>query len=157
MAEHEITGIIVNPIADSAPAATPQFEDAWSAALEHLGGEILTYNVLYNIFLRAPDALFITDNLRILATNISGSLYFAYHMSEILQGTLDMFVPEGLQRAFHEEWAEFMGAPRFRAMYGGKPMQWQKKTGEPIPVTVELTPLVELVGPRVIVRVRHRV
>ena len=118
---------------------------------------LLSYWLLYNVFLDASDAVLITDGNLILAVNKATPFLFGYDVSELLGQSVDMLVPEG-KRVDHSHLRdEFIRQPRFRDMGALLDVSGQAKDGTTFPITVSLAPLMEVAGLRVVVTVRRRV
>lgn len=117
---------------------------------ELLSQGILSYRLLYNLFLELPDAVLVTDGTTILACNKAAPLLFGYHTSELLGRPIDMLVPPSARHAHTQGRLHYLLQPSPRQLTNLVALH---KHGGIFTVDITLHPYVELVGLRILVTI----
>lgn len=135
----------------------PKLPSAEDAVSKLLSGSLISYRLLYNIFLESDAAILVTDGDIILAVNKAAPFLFGYDVSELLGQSVDILVPTVHRPSHRANRLHFALEPRSREMGDRDTLEAQAKDGSTFPVSVSLSPFMEVGGLRVVVTIRRRV
>lgn len=125
--------------------------------IEQVSNAVLSYHLMYELFAEALDPILITDGHSIIAINKAASVLFGYHPSELLGQSADMLVAAE-QREAHQRFREaLLVNPVRRSNLNQYALTMVKKSGTPMPLMLDILPVVERLGIRFIVTFKPRV
>ena len=140
----------------AAEGRTMMAESTEIDSVELVSSGVLSYRLLYNVFLDATDAILITDGSLILGVNKQVPLLFGYHVSELLNRSIEILVPDDKRDQHSKYRLDYNKQPRYRMMGPMLDLYGQHKDGHLFPIEVNLSPFMELSGLRVVATIRQR-
>ena len=135
-------------VADVSPRVEPP------DLVEDVARTTLSYHLLYELFVEALDPIFITDGPTIVAVNKQAALLFGYHVSELLGRSPDMLIAPtcvASNRLFRDH---LQRHPVRRSNFDRYAITMVRKSGEELKVLLDILPIVEVAGLRIILTVR---
>ncbi len=95
-----------------------------------------------SLFETAPDAMIVVDrDGRILLANPQAERLFGYESGELPGQLVEVLVPEAVRSVHIGHRDGYMGHPRVRPMGAGYELTGIRRTGEPFPVEIGLSPI----------------
>src|SRR5271157_1323584 len=111
--------------------------------------------VMQTLAEESPDAIVVVDvQGRLVWGNQQAEQLFGYGRAELLGQTVELLLPDGVQKVHLAHRASFMENPRTRRMGVGLDLNARRRDGATIPVEISLTPLSADSGDMVIATVR---
>src|SRR5271157_4315772 len=111
--------------------------------------------VMQTLAEESPDAIVVVDvQGRLVWGNQQAEQLFGYGRAELLGQTVELLLPDGVQKVHLAHRASFMENPRTRRMGVGLNLNARRRDGATIPVEISLTPLSADSGDMVIATVR---
>ena len=103
----------------------------------------------------APDGLVVCDATGgIVVANAEAERMFGYGHDELLGKSIELLLPERVQRHHHHHVASYTAAPRLRPMGGDLDLRARRKDGAEFPVEISLSPITSDRGLLIIAGVR---
>ena len=94
------------------------------------------------LFDTAPDAMIVVDrDGRIVLANPQAERLFGYEDGELSGRLVEVLLPEAIRDAHVRHRDSFMGSPRVRPMGAGYELTGIRRSGEPFPVEIGLSPI----------------
>ena len=111
--------------------------------------------VMQTLAEESPDAIVVVDvQGRLVWGNQQAERLFGYGRAELLGQTVELLLPDGVQKVHLAHRAAYMENPRTRRMGVGLDLNARRRDGATIPVEISLTPLSTDSGDMVIATVR---
>ena len=111
--------------------------------------------VMQTLAEESPDAIVVVDvQGRLVWGNQQAERLFGYGRAELLGQTVELLLPDGVQKVHLAHRAAYMENPRTRRMGAGLDLNARRRDGATIPVEISLTPLSTDSGDMVIATVR---
>src|SRR5271166_4723433 len=105
--------------------------------------------VMQTLAEESPDAIVVVDvQGRLVWGNQQAEQLFGYGRAELLGQTVELLLPDGVQKVHLAHRASFMENPRTRRMGVGLDLNARRRDGATIPVEISLTPLSADIGER---------
>lgn len=103
-------------------------------------------NVLEDVYLKTvevlPDAVVIVDERgKIVVFNKEAELFFGYHRSEVIGGSIEILIPQGQAESHIKDRTKYMEQPRTRSMGSNRVLNGLHRTGRLIPIEIMLAPM----------------
>src|SRR5258707_554649 len=99
----------------------------------------------------APCAMFVmNEDGRILLANALAEVSFGYTRHELTGQLVGILVPERFRSEHEAFFAEFVKAPKLRAIGGGRDFLGRRKDGSEFPIEIGLSPIPTAEGVRIL-------
>lgn len=110
--------------------------------LHQLAEEMVEPELYARLIESLPDALVVVNEQgMVVIFNEQAELLLGYHRSEIIGGSVDALVPDALRERHAAHRASYATDPRARPMGIGLQLSARQKSGEEIPVEINLKPI----------------
>lgn len=98
--------------------------------------------VIWSVVEAAPDGIVMADITgKVLLVNQRTEELFGYDRGELLGKSVDVLLPDALQRAHAAHRADYSDAPRTRSMGAGIELLGRRRDGSEFPVEISLSPI----------------
>lgn len=109
------------------------------------------------LFHNSPDAIVVMDvSGTIRMVNAQAELLFGWHHSELRGEKVEKLLPESLRQAHERHRTAYLDDPKIRPMGANLQLAAQRKTGDMVPVDINLSPVVTALGTFVIATIRRK-
>jgi PAS domain S-box-containing protein len=125
--------------------------------LRELTSELVGPELFGRLIEALPDALVVVNAAgHIIIFNAQAELLFGYHRSEVLGQAIEMLIPHGVREAHVGHRTRFAACPQGRPMGIGLELAAATKSGDNVPVDINLSPIMTTSGLCVAAVVRRK-